>query len=132
ELCLLLALGGGDRWAWSGGWGLAASLALQTSMGAIGSWVVAAALFVASVLAASELGFHWIGALLHGALVKPAQGAAAAYGSWQESRADEKRREAKQRSREARESRRGPASPAAANGDGGAQAPHPAPRRSGA
>src|SRR5262249_58546456 len=108
ELCLLLALGGGDRWAWSGGWGLAASLALQTSMGAIGSWVVAAALFVASVLAASELGFHWIGALMHGALVRPAQGAVAAYGSWRETRAEQSRLAAKQRARGEKEARREP------------------------
>src|SRR5436190_8706215 len=88
EICVLLALGGVDRWGWSGGWGLAASLALQASLGAVGSWVVASALLLASALAASELGFHWVGALIHGALVKPAQGALAAYGAWQDTRAE--------------------------------------------
>jgi hypothetical protein len=69
EVCTLFGLAGLDRWTWSGGWGLAASLALQTSLGSIGSWVVAGALLLASALAASELGFHWIGSLMHGALV---------------------------------------------------------------
>src|SRR2546428_688779 len=44
EVCALFGLAGLDRWQWSGGWGLAASLALQTSLGAVGSWVVAVAL----------------------------------------------------------------------------------------
>src|SRR5262249_17576707 len=114
ELCLLLALGGGDRWAWSGGWGLAASLALQTSMGALGLWGVAAALFVGRVLAARALGFHWIGALMHGALVRPAQGAVAAYGSWRELRAEQARVDAKQRARDEKETRRRPAKAAGA------------------
>ncbi len=100
ELCTLFGLGGLERWTWSGGWGLAASLALQTSLGAVGSWVVAGALLTASALAASELGFHWIGALMHGALVKPAQGAAAAYGTWQETRAESQRLAAKQKAKD--------------------------------
>jgi S-DNA-T family DNA segregation ATPase FtsK/SpoIIIE len=108
EVCMLLGLGGVDRWGWSGAWGLGASLALQTSLGAVGSWVVAIALFTASALAASELGFHWIGSLMHGALVKPAQGAVAAYGTWQETRAEQARVAAKQRARDEKEARRRP------------------------
>ena len=100
EVCTLFGLAGLERWTWSGGWGLASSLALQTSLGAIGSWVVAGALLLASALAASELGFHWIGALMHGALVKPAQGAAAAYGTWQETRAESLRLAAKQKAKD--------------------------------
>ncbi|HEY6193846.1 MAG TPA: DNA translocase FtsK 4TM domain-containing protein, partial [Candidatus Eisenbacteria bacterium] len=103
ELCTLFGLSGLDRWTWAGGWGLASSLALQTSLGAVGSWVVGGALLLASALAASELGFHWIGALMHGAVVKPAQGAVAAYGSWQESRAEAQRLGAKQRARDEKE-----------------------------
>ena len=106
EVCMLLGLFGVDRWGWSGGWGLAASLALQASLGVVGSWVVASALFFASALAASELGFHWIGALMHGALVKPAQGAVAAYGTWQEARAEQSRVAARQRAREEKEASR--------------------------
>jgi S-DNA-T family DNA segregation ATPase FtsK/SpoIIIE len=114
EICVLFGLSGVDRWNWSGGWGLAASLALQASLGAVGSWVVACALLLASALAASELGFHWIGALMHGALVKPAQGAVAAYGSWQETRAEQARLSAKERAREEKESRKRPQRAAAA------------------
>jgi S-DNA-T family DNA segregation ATPase FtsK/SpoIIIE len=69
EVCVLLALAGWDRWSWSGGWGLATGLALQAALGIVGSWVVAAALFGITVLAASELGFHWIGRFLHAVFV---------------------------------------------------------------
>src|SRR5262249_3642809 len=85
------------RWTWTGGWGLAAALALQTSLGAVGSWVVGGALLLVSVLAATELGFHWIAALAHGAVLRPALSAAAAYGSWQGSRADSRREPKKPR-----------------------------------
>jgi S-DNA-T family DNA segregation ATPase FtsK/SpoIIIE len=108
EVCTLFGLAGLDRWTWSGGWGLAASLALQTSLGSIGSWVVAGALLLASALAASELGFHWIGSLMHGALVKPVQGAASVYDSWQENRAEASRLAARQRAKEQKEARRQP------------------------
>ena len=139
EICVLLALGGVDRWGWSGGWGLAASLALQASLGAVGSWVVATALLLASALAASELGFHWIGALMHGALVRPAQGALAVYGTWQDSRAEQARLAAKERAKEEKASRRRPARTAAvavadADDEGDAAAvgaPPPPPRISG-
>ena len=108
EVCTLFGLASLDRWTWSGGWGLASSLALQTSLGAIGSWVVASALLMASALAASELGFHWIGALMHGALVKPVQGAASVYGTWQENRAEAVRLAARQRAKDEKEARRRP------------------------
>jgi S-DNA-T family DNA segregation ATPase FtsK/SpoIIIE len=132
EVCALLGLGGLDRWSWSGGWGLAASLALHASLGAVGSWVVAGALLLASALAASELGFHWIGALMHGAVVKPAQGAAAAYGSWQENRAEAQRLALKQRVRDEKDARRRPPRVAAAIADDDEDdvpAPAPAPPR---
>jgi len=114
EVCTLFGLAGLDRWAWTGGWGLASSLALQTSLGAVGSWVVAGALLLASTLAASELGFHWIGTLMHGAVVAPVRGAAAAYGSWQDARVEANRLAARQRAREEKEARRRPARAATA------------------
>jgi S-DNA-T family DNA segregation ATPase FtsK/SpoIIIE len=117
ELCTLFGLAGFDRWGWSGAWGLAASLALQTSLGQVGSWVVAVSLLVASALAASELGFHWIGALLKGAFVTPVRGAAEAYGSWQEGRAEATRLAARERARAEKESRRRPARPLEADGE---------------
>ena len=130
EVCVLLALGGVDRWNWSGGWGLAASLALQASLGVVGSWVVASALLLASTLAASELGFHWIEALMHGALVKPAQGAIAAYGTWQDTRAEQARLAAKERAKEEKAARKRPAKAAVAEEDEEAEldAPPPPPR----
>ncbi len=60
ELCVGFALGGWDRWTWSGGWGMATGLALQSALSHVGSWVVAGALFGVTVLVASEVGFHWI------------------------------------------------------------------------
>jgi len=138
EICVLMGLGGVDRWDWSGGWGLAASLALQASLGAVGSWVVASALLLASTLAASELGFHWIGAIMHGALVKPAQGAMAAYCSWQDARTEQARVAAKAQARGEKASRRRPAKAAAVavaepddEDDEAAAAPPPPPRISG-
>ncbi|MCE9628346.1 MAG: DNA translocase FtsK [Candidatus Eisenbacteria bacterium] len=100
EICTLFGLAGLDRWTWSGGWGLASSIALQSALGALGSWVVAGALLLASALAASELGFHWIGALMHGAVVRPAKGAHAAYTSWAEQRAEAEKEAAKNRAKE--------------------------------
>jgi S-DNA-T family DNA segregation ATPase FtsK/SpoIIIE len=137
EVCVLMGLGGVDRWDWSGGWGLAASLALQASLGAVGSWVVASALLLASALAASELGFHWIAALMHGALVRPAQGAWAAYGTWQDTRAEQSRLGAKARAKEEKAARRRPPQGAVAvaeadDADGDVvDAPPPPPRISG-
>jgi S-DNA-T family DNA segregation ATPase FtsK/SpoIIIE len=110
EICTLFGLAGLDRWDWSGGWGLAASLALQSSLGQVGSWVVASALLVASALAASELGFHWIGALMKGAVVTPVQGAASALDSWRERREESARLAARERAREEKQARKRPAS----------------------
>jgi DNA segregation ATPase FtsK/SpoIIIE, S-DNA-T family len=87
EVCTLFGLGGLDRWTWAGGWGFAATLALRSALGVVGSWIVAGALFGATALLASELGFHWIARLLHGAVMTPARGAAGAWGAWQERRA---------------------------------------------
>jgi DNA segregation ATPase FtsK/SpoIIIE, S-DNA-T family len=87
ELCTLFGLGGLDRWTWAGGWGTASSLALRSSLGVVGSWIVAGTLFAVTGLLASELGFHWIARLLHGAVVTPARGAAGLWSAWQEGRA---------------------------------------------
>jgi S-DNA-T family DNA segregation ATPase FtsK/SpoIIIE len=87
ELCTLFGLAGLDRWTWTGGWGVAASMALRSALGYAGSWIVAGTLFAATGLLASELGFHWIARLLHGAVVTPARGAVGLWGAWQERRA---------------------------------------------
>ncbi|OGF10406.1 MAG: hypothetical protein A2W00_08855 [Candidatus Eisenbacteria bacterium RBG_16_71_46] len=84
EICTLFGLGGLDRWSWAGGWGFAASLTLYSALGSLGSWIVAGALFGVTVLAASELGFHWIGRLVHGVLLDPARRAAEAWQAWLE------------------------------------------------
>ncbi len=90
EICTLFGLGALDRWMWSGGWGTAAAIALHSSLGDVGSWVVAGALLFVTALAASEFGFHWIDHLVHHTVVRPAQGAAAgvqtAVTAWQERR----------------------------------------------
>ncbi len=125
EVCTLFGLAGLERWTWSGGWGLASSLALQTSLGAVGSWVVGVALLLASALAASELGFHWIGAIMHGAVVRPARGAVAAYGSWQEERAEAARLAARQRAKDEKESRRRPARTLVTEANGASAEPTP-------
>ena len=130
EVCTLFGLAGLDRWTWSGGWGLASSLALQTSLGAVGSWVVAGALLLASALAASELGFHWIGALMHGAVVRPAKGAAAAYTTWQEQRAEADRDAEKQQAKDDKEAKKKPAriaAPVAVAATNGNMTPEPKP-----
>ncbi|MBI1799329.1 MAG: DNA translocase FtsK 4TM domain-containing protein [Candidatus Eisenbacteria bacterium] len=98
EVCALLALAGADRWSWTGGWGLAASMALRSSLGAVGSWVVAGALFGVTALAASEFGFHWIARLAHHAVVTPTTGIAGLIRSWREQRAQAAR--SKPRSRQ--------------------------------
>jgi len=87
EVCTLLGLGGLERAAWSGGWGLAASLALRSALGGVGSWIVAGALLGVTVLAASELGFRWLGPLLRGALFTPFARLAGAWQAWRERRA---------------------------------------------
>jgi DNA segregation ATPase FtsK/SpoIIIE, S-DNA-T family len=87
EVCALLALGGAERWSWTGGWGLAASMALRSSLGRVGSWIVAGALFGVTALAASEHGFHWITRLMRHAVVTPTNGIAGLIRAWQERRA---------------------------------------------
>ena len=88
ELCAMAGLGNLDRTNFAGGWGAATALALHGALGSVGSWLVAGTLFAATALVASEMGFHWIAALAHGALVKPAQAAVAGYAGWRESRAE--------------------------------------------
>ena len=92
EICVLFALGGLDRWMWAGGWGLASAMAMHSSLGDVGSWVVGGTLLFVTSLAASEMGFHWIAHLAHGLVVRPAQGmaagAAGAIGGWRERRAE--------------------------------------------
>ncbi|MFI5372323.1 MAG: DNA translocase FtsK 4TM domain-containing protein [Candidatus Eisenbacteria bacterium] len=87
EICALLGLGGAERWMWAGGWGIAASTVLHSALGSVGSWIVAGTLLLATGLVASELGFHWIARLMHGATVVPARGALAVFSSWRERRA---------------------------------------------
>jgi len=87
EICTLLGLGAFDRWAWSGGWGFASSMALRSAMGGVGSWIVGSALLGVTALAASEFGFHWIAHLVRGAVVAPASGIAGLARAWQERRA---------------------------------------------
>ncbi len=108
ELCLVFALAGLPREVWAGGWGAGAGAGLHAVLGNVGAWVVALALFAATALVASEMGFHWIAHLMHGALVKPAQGAAAAYASWQENRAEAAAATAKQRAKDEKEARKKP------------------------
>ena len=87
EICVLLGLGQLDRAAWTGAWGFAGALALRSALGLVGSWVVAGTLFAVTLLAATELGFHWIARLARRALVDPAVGLGTAWGEWREARA---------------------------------------------
>src|SRR5262245_19957098 len=89
EVCTLLGLGGLDRAAWAGGWGFAASLALRSALGEVGSWIVAGALLGVTVLAASELGFRWLGPLVRGALFTPFARLASAWQEWRERSGEE-------------------------------------------
>ena len=91
ELCALFGLGGLDRTAWAGSWGFAAALALRSALGQIGSWIVASTLFAVSVLAATELGFHWIARLARHALVDPARGLGNAWAEWHEGRTQDQK-----------------------------------------
>jgi S-DNA-T family DNA segregation ATPase FtsK/SpoIIIE len=86
EICTLLGLGGLDRASWVGAWGFAGALALRSALGQVGSWVVAGTLFAVTLLAATELGFHWIGRLARRAVVDPAAGIGTAWGEWREAR----------------------------------------------
>lgn len=111
EICILFGLAGLDRWTWSGGWGLAGTLALQSSLGMVGSWVVAGALLGITALAASEMGFHWIAKLAHGLVLNPARGVAGgvvgAWGNWRERRAEAARQAAKSQAKAGKPRRAG-------------------------
>ena len=84
ELCTLAGLSGLDRWLWSGAWGTAPAMALHSALGAVGSWVVGGALLGITALAASELGFHWIGRFLRAVFVTPMQRMLAGWQAWRE------------------------------------------------
>jgi DNA segregation ATPase FtsK/SpoIIIE, S-DNA-T family len=88
ELCTLLGLLGLDRWQLTGAWGFAASLALRSALGATGSWIVGGALLLVTALAASELGFHWLGplarALARTFILSPSAWIARVFASWRE------------------------------------------------
>jgi len=86
EVCTLLALGGANRWTWGGAWGVAAAMALRSSLGTVGSWIVAGALFGVTALAASEFGFFWITHLAHHAVMTPAAGFRGMFQAWRERR----------------------------------------------
>ena len=73
EVCTLAGLASLDRWILTGGWGVATAMTLHAALGAVGSWVVGTALFGVTVLAASELGFHWIGHFLRALVWTPLQ-----------------------------------------------------------
>jgi DNA segregation ATPase FtsK/SpoIIIE, S-DNA-T family len=103
EVCILLGLGALDRTAWTGAWGFAGALALRSALGQVGSWVVAGTLFAVTLLAATELGFHWIARLARRAFVDPAVGLGSAWGEWRESRARRDRGKPKPQARPARE-----------------------------
>ena len=105
EICTLLGLGGLARDAWSGGWGLAASFALRSALGGVGSWIVAGALLGVTVLAASELAFRWLGPLLRGALFTPFARLAGAWQSWREAHAAATERSARAAEKAARKPR---------------------------
>ncbi len=61
ELCVLAGLGGLGRPLWSGTWGVASAMVIHSAFGPVGSWIVTGALFLVTMLWASELGFHWLG-----------------------------------------------------------------------
>ena len=87
ELCTIAGLG---HWSWAGGWGFAASSALHSGLGWTGSWIVAAALFGVTALAASELGFHWVGRALDAGVASPLRALAEWWGEWREQAATER------------------------------------------
>jgi S-DNA-T family DNA segregation ATPase FtsK/SpoIIIE len=84
EICTLFGLGGLARQTWSGSWGFAAALALHSALGQLGSWIVGGALLGVTVLAASELGFRWLGPVLRGTLVTPFARLAGVWDAWRE------------------------------------------------
>src|SRR5207247_2563957 len=96
-------------------------------VGAVLAWGLAwtlghAAAFLVRMLAGvwawNRVGVHGIGALMQGGVVRPAQGAGAAYGTWQESRAEALRPAAKQRAKDEKDARRRPARTPVAGLDG--------------
>ena len=118
EICTLFGLANLDRWTWAGGWGFAGAMALQASLGMMGSWITAGALLLLTALAASEMGFHWIGRLAHGLVLNPARGLAGglagAWGNWQANRAEGARKAAKAAPKDAKEAKPRKAAKAAA------------------
>ncbi len=106
EICSLFGLAGLERWTWTGAWGLAGAMALQASLGETGSWIMAGTVLLLTAIAASEMGFHWIGRLAHGLVLNPARGLAGGLaGAWQglaERRAEASRRTEKAAVRESR------------------------------
>ena len=92
EVCTLFGLGGLARDSAAGGWGLAASFALRSALGGVGSWIVAGALLGVTALAASELAFRWLGPLVRGALFTPFARLAEAWNGWREEQDEESAR----------------------------------------
>jgi len=131
EICSLFGLAGLERWNWSGGWGLAGSMALRAALGNVGSWVVAGALLFVTALAASEMGFHWIAHLARGLVIDPAKGMAGgiagAWAAWRERREESARASSKGKSREARPRKAARAAAGAGLAAEAAQAAEPVP-----
>jgi S-DNA-T family DNA segregation ATPase FtsK/SpoIIIE len=117
EMCTLFGLAGAERWLWTGSWGFAAALALRSALGTVGSWIVAGTLFGVTALAASELGFHWIGRLAHGTVVRPLSAIGAMFARLGAGEAEAARKPRIQRARSAR-----------MNGDDSAAKPAPTPK----
>ena len=95
ELCTLAGLSGLDRWLWSGAWGAAPAMALHSALGNVGSWLVGGALFGITALAASELGFHWIGRFIRAVFVAPVYRMHEAWQDWRKRVAEQRVKDAK-------------------------------------
>jgi S-DNA-T family DNA segregation ATPase FtsK/SpoIIIE len=131
EICTLFGLAGLDRWTWSGAWGFAGAMALKSSLGETGSWITGGALLALTALAASEMGFHWIGGLAHGLVLNPARGLAGGvaglWTGWRERRAEADRLAAKAAPKDARAKKPKAAAVAASGAEPSPKIDRPAP-----
>ena len=105
ETCTLLGLLGLDRWRYAGAWGFVASLAIRSALGRTGSWIVGSALLGVTVLAASELGFHWISPLVRALFWTPLAAIARTLAAWRDRAAAARPRRAARPAKPARAAR---------------------------